>query len=78
MKRKGAREEDGLVAMEISVVHAEVVGKALDGLFREMLGWYSDLGTLARARGVVRERDDLRPWHVVAAERATEVLYRLL
>lgn len=78
VKRQGAREEDGLVVMEVNIVHADVVGTALDGLFREVLGWYGELGTLARARGVVREKDDVRPWHVVAAERATEILHRLL
>ena len=42
------------------------------------MDFIGDLGTLARVRGVVDSVKDVRPWHIVAAEKAVKALYVLM
>ncbi|KAL2260960.1 hypothetical protein VTK26DRAFT_4897 [Humicola hyalothermophila] len=63
--------------MEVNVVYSDSARVVYDGLLREMLTYFRGLGTLARARGVV-DRDDVRPWHVAAAEKGVRALGLLM
>ena len=81
MKRSGANLDDPPVVIEVNIVHCEVVGNPRtfhEGLLREILVYYRGLGTLARARGVVDRTNDVRPWHIAAAEKAVKALYALM
>ncbi|KAK1251905.1 hypothetical protein MKX07_007384 [Trichoderma sp. CBMAI-0711] len=78
IKRTGIRAEDAPVAMEVNLVYTEATPRVHEPLFREMLGYFRGLGTLARARGVVDREADVRPWHVAAAEKAARALYLLM
>ncbi|KAL7817196.1 mediator complex subunit 13 C-terminal domain-containing protein [Trichoderma gracile] len=78
IKRTGIRVEDAPVAMEVNLVYTEATPRVHEPLFREMLGYFRGLGTLARARGVVDREADVRPWHVAAAEKAARALYLLM
>ncbi|PTB77810.1 hypothetical protein M440DRAFT_1224306 [Trichoderma longibrachiatum ATCC 18648] len=78
IKRTGIRVEDAPVAMEVNLVYTEAMPRVHEPLFREMLGYFRGLGTLARARGVVDREADVRPWHVAAAEKAARALYLLM
>ncbi|KAL6875044.1 mediator complex subunit 13 C-terminal domain-containing protein [Trichoderma novae-zelandiae] len=78
IKRTGNRVEDAPIAMEVNLVYTEAMPRVHEPLFREMLGYFRGLGTLARARGVVDREADVRPWHVAAAEKAARALYLLL
>lgn len=79
VKRGGSRAEDPPVLMEIGILHAEgCQPKFLEPLLREMLVTFRNLGTLARARGVIEREGDVRPWHVAAAEKANRALYFLM
>ncbi|EGR47261.1 uncharacterized protein TRIREDRAFT_22783 [Trichoderma reesei QM6a] len=78
IKRTGIRVEDAPVAMEVNLVYTEATPRVHEPLFREMLGYFRGLGTLARARGVVDREGDVRPWHVAAAEKAARALYLLM
>ncbi|KAK3332008.1 mediator complex subunit 13 C-terminal-domain-containing protein [Cercophora scortea] len=77
VKRGGTRIEDAPVAMEVNMIH-DSQPRMYDSHFREMLGNFRGLGTLARARGVVDRETDVRPWHVAAAEKAVRALYQLM
>jgi mediator of RNA polymerase II transcription subunit 13 len=81
IKRGGTNLEDAPIVMEVNVVHCELVGNPRtfhEGLLKEVLGYYRDLGTLARVRDMVDAVKDVRPWHVVAAEKAVKALYMLM
>lgn len=76
LKRGGTRDEDGLLAIGVNVVHAEL--KGIDPLLRDVLGMYRDLAALARIRGVVDRVKGMLPWHVAAARRAGASINRLM
>jgi len=81
IKRGGSYVDDPPIAMEVNIVHSEVVGNPRtfhDLLLREILVYFRGLGTLARVRGVVDSVKDVRPWHVAAAEKAVKALYQLM
>ena len=78
VKKTGARLEDAPAVMEVNLIHTENTARAYEPLFREILSNFKGLGTLARARGVVRKETDVRPWHVAAAEKAVRTLYMLM
>ncbi|EHK23819.1 uncharacterized protein TRIVIDRAFT_112408, partial [Trichoderma virens Gv29-8] len=78
IKRTGIRVEDAPTVMEVNLVYTEAMPRVHEPLFREMLGYFRGLGTLARARGVVDREADVRPWHVAAAEKAARALYLLM
>lgn len=78
IKRCGSRPEDAPVAMEVNIVHTEGAPRAYEPLLREMLIYFRGLGTLARARGIVKRETDVRPWHVAAAEKAVQALGQLM
>ncbi|KAK5662055.1 hypothetical protein OQA88_10169 [Cercophora sp. LCS_1] len=77
VKRTGPKIEDALVAMEVNVVYTKSDPRVHEPLLREMLSYFRGLGTLARARGVTGQ-EDVRPWHVAAAEKAARALYMLM
>ena len=60
------------------MVHTDASPRAYEPLLREMLSHFRGLGTLARARGVVRREADVRPWHIAAAEKAVRAMYLLM
>ncbi|KAL7788866.1 mediator complex subunit 13 C-terminal domain-containing protein [Trichoderma afarasin] len=78
IKRTGIKVEDAPIVMEVNLVYTEAMPRVHEPLFREMLGYFRGLGTLARARGVVDREADVRPWHVAAAEKAARALYLLM
>jgi len=78
VKKTGAQLEDAPAVMEVNLIHTENTARAYEPLFREILSNFKGLGTLARARGVVRKETDVRPWHVAAAEKAVRALYMLM
>ncbi|KAK3381410.1 mediator complex subunit 13 C-terminal-domain-containing protein [Podospora didyma] len=78
VKRGGTRLEDAPVVMEVNIIHSEGNPRMYETLLRDMLTSFRGLGTLARARGVVDQDADARPWHVAAAEKAVRVLYQLM
>lgn len=78
VKRTGFKAENAPVVLEINLVHTEAGIRAYEPLLREMLSYFRSLGTLARARGIVDKDNDIRPWHVAAAEKAVRALYLLM
>ncbi|KAJ6442056.1 mediator of RNA polymerase II transcription subunit 13 [Purpureocillium lavendulum] len=78
IKRTGTRMEDAPVLMEVNMVHTDASPRAYEPLLREMLSHFRGLGTLARARGVVRREADVRPWHIAAAEKGVRAMYLLM
>jgi mediator of RNA polymerase II transcription subunit 13 len=81
IKNGGTTNEDPPIVMEVNIVHCEVAGNPRtfhENLLREILGYYRNLGTLARVRGIVDPVKDVRPWHVAAAEKAVKALYMLM
>ncbi|XXG95545.1 Small ribosomal subunit biogenesis [Hypoxylon texense] len=78
VKRGGTRTEDPPVVLEVNIVHVEGTPRPYEALLREMLICYRNLGTLARARGMVDRETDVRPWHIAAAEKAVKALYMLM
>lgn len=81
LKRGGTNIDDSPIVMEVNIVHTELVGNPRtfhESLLREVLGYYRGLGTLARVRGVVDSVNDVRPWHIAAAEKAVKTLYMLM
>ncbi len=67
VKRAGPRDEDGLVRMGVNVIHGKTPQKPL---LNAMLGWYRNLGLLARVRGIVDPVKSLVPYHVAATNKA--------
>ncbi|KAI1325067.1 hypothetical protein F5Y16DRAFT_281435 [Xylariaceae sp. FL0255] len=78
VKRGGTRIDDPPIVMEVNIVHSEGSPRVYEALLREMLIYYRGLGTLARARGTVDRDNDVRPWHVAAAEKGVRALYMLM
>lgn len=81
IKNGGTSSDDPPIVMEVNIVHSEVAGNPRtfhENLLREILGYYRNLGTLARVRGVVDAVRDVRPWHIAAAEKAVKALYMLM
>jgi len=77
VKRGGTAPEDPPVLMEVDLVHSDGNPRAHEGLLRELLVHFRALGTLSRARGVTGSQD-VRPWHVAAAEKGVKALYLLM
>lgn len=67
IKRAGARDEDGLLVLGVSIIHAQKPDKVL---LKEVLSMYRGLGMLARVRGIVDPVSNMLPWHVAAARKA--------
>ncbi|KIN01223.1 hypothetical protein OIDMADRAFT_103853 [Oidiodendron maius Zn] len=81
IKNGGTNSDDQPVVMEVNIVYSEIAGNPRtfhENLLREILGYYRNLGTLARVRGVVDSVKDIRPWHIAAAEKAVKALYMLM
>jgi len=81
IKRTGMHADDAPVVMEVNIIYTDVQGNPRtihESLLREILAYYRGLGTLARVRGLVDGKEDCRPWHVVAVQKAVEALYILL
>lgn len=79
--KRGGIKFDPLIIMEVNIIHSEVTGNPRifhEALLREILGYYRGLGTLARVRGVVDAVEDVRPWHIAAAQKAVKALYMLM
>ena len=67
IKRAGARDEDGLIAFGVNIIHAQKPDKLL---LKEVLRMYRGLGLLARLRGIVDPISSVLPWHIAAARKA--------
>lgn len=67
VKRSGPRDEDGLVRMGVNVVHGQTPHRPL---LKAVLGWYRNLGLLARARGIADPVKSVMPCHVAATLKA--------
>ncbi len=67
VKRAGPRDEDGLVRMEVNVIHGQTPVRPL---LKAVLGWYRNLGLLARVRGIADPVKGLVPYHVAATNKA--------
>ncbi|KAL2208199.1 hypothetical protein CC79DRAFT_817163 [Sarocladium strictum] len=78
LKRTGPSADETPTVLEVNLVHVDISPRQYETSLREILSWYSALGTLARARGVVPRDADVRPWHIAAAEKAVRALYLLL
>ena len=71
VKRAGARDEDGLIALGVNLIHGQKPYKAV---LKEVLGLYRNLATLARVRGVVHPVKGVLPLHVATARKAWKTL----
>ena len=71
MKRAGVRDEDGLVNVQVDILHAN---KPSPTLLKEVLEMYGSLGTLARIRGIVDQVKSVLPWHVAMAKKSLTAL----
>lgn len=71
IKRAGARDEDGLMAFAVNIIHAPKPDKAL---LKDVLGMYRGLTLLAKIKGVVDQESIVLPWHVAAAKKAHAVV----
>jgi mediator of RNA polymerase II transcription subunit 13 len=78
LKRTGPNADETPAVLEVNLVHVDISPRQYETSLREVLSWYSALGTLARARGVVPRDADVRPWHIAAAEKAVRALCLLL
>lgn len=67
IKRAGPRDENGLVRMGVGVIHGQSPQKPL---LKAVLGWYRNLGLLARVRGISDPVKSLVPYHVAATNKA--------
>jgi len=67
VKRAGPRDEDGLVRMGVSVIHGQTPHRPL---LKAVLGWYRNLGLLARVRGIADPVKSVVPYHVAATNKA--------
>lgn len=67
MKRAGVRDEDGLVNLQVDMLHAH---KPSPALLKEILEMYGSLGTLARIRGIVDTVKSVLPWHLAMAKKS--------
>lgn len=67
VKRAGPRDEDGLVRMQVNILHGQ---KSYRPLLKAVLGMYRNLGLLARVRGIVDPVKSVVPFHVAAARKA--------
>ena len=67
VKRAGPRNENGLIALAVNLVHGQ---RPYRGVLKEVLGMYRNLGTLARVRGIVDPVRSVLPLHVAAARKA--------
>ena len=76
IKRGGVNRDEAPVVVEVNVIRAEGNPRVYDNVAREILTAYRSLGTLARARGILDNERDARPWHVAAAERSAQNLCR--
>ncbi|KAJ2905632.1 Mediator of RNA polymerase II transcription subunit 13 [Zalerion maritima] len=77
IKHGGPRIEDPPVVMEVNIIHSEANARLYETLLKEMLGHYRALGSLSRARGTTGP-EDVRPWHIAAAEKSVRALYLLM
>jgi mediator of RNA polymerase II transcription subunit 13 len=77
IKRTGPSASDVPALMEVNIIWTDANPRLVENLFREILGWYKNLATLSRARGVTGMAD-ARPWHVAAVEKAIRALYALM
>ncbi|KAL8924502.1 MAG: hypothetical protein Q9172_002667 [Xanthocarpia lactea] len=82
LKRAGAEDNDGLVPLGVNLI-ATNLSKAEAGngqthakTLTEILEMYSDLGMLARLRGLEEWRVGVLPWHVAAARKAKQAVTR--
>lgn len=76
LKRAGTRDEDGLIAVEVDIVHGDLKGK--ETVLKEVLSMYRGLAALARLRNVVDRVTGVLPWHVAAARRAGDGVNSLM
>lgn len=67
VKRGGARDEDGLLPLEIKILNTQKPYKAF---LKEVLEMYRNLAMLARVRGITDNRRGVLPLHVAAARKA--------
>ena len=68
LKRAGTREDDGLIAAAIDIIHPPSKGK--EAALKEVLCMYRDLAALARMRGLVNRWMGIAPLHVAASIKA--------
>lgn len=67
VKRAGPRDEDGLVRMGVNVIYGQTPHRPL---LKAVLGWYRNLGLLARVRGLADPVKSVVPYHVAATNKA--------
>ena len=71
VKRAGPRDEDGLIPLEVNLVHGQ---KPYRTVLKDVLGMYRNLSTLARVRGAVDPVKSVEPLHIAAARLAWRVV----
>ena len=67
LKRAGPRDQDGLLRIEVNVVHAP---KSHRPPLKALLAMYRNLGLLARIRGIVDPVKSVIPIHIAMARKA--------
>ena len=77
MKRKGASDADGSVALGVNLVHAQA-GTEFEQLMKEILGYYRGLATLTKAKGMVHPLQGVLPWHIATAVKGQQILSSVL
>ncbi|KAL8855262.1 MAG: hypothetical protein Q9178_008086 [Gyalolechia marmorata] len=81
-KRAGAEDNDRLVPLGVNVIATNLTkaetgnGRTHTKMLTEILEMYSDLGMLARLRGLEEWRVGVLPWHVAAARKAKKAVTR--
>ncbi|KAL6714239.1 hypothetical protein ACLMJK_007662 [Lecanora helva] len=71
VKRAGPRDEDGLLRIQVNVIHGQ---KPYRPLLKAVLGMYRNLGLLARVRGLVDPVISLEPYHIAAVRKAHRMI----
>lgn len=74
---KMGSQPDAVPTLGVDVLHCGSSTESAEAVLREVLVAFRGLAVLARCRNRVGP-DDVRPWHVVVAERACDVLERIM
>ena len=74
LRRKGPTDGDGVFTMTVNLIYTPRPLSSHEGVFKEILGMYRDLASLARARGMRSVQGNTMPWHIATALRAQELL----
>ena len=75
LKRKGATDADNVVALEVNIIHTNIMpASERQELLKMVLSQYKDLVILARTRGTIDPVNCVLPWHIATAFKGQQAL----